>query len=172
MEGSTLSLESYEYEPPDIFRWISDMVSRPKETKPFPTLASLASLRDPGQSVFPELSSVPGDQTRKVTLFFTALMTSGGDGDRSAVRAIVGEAFTHIQLDQMPFGISVPLREALWRCRRNPSPDLNSDELSFIGRNDLAELASNRDPGYYIKPPPQYNIVRKKRNMRYKGSYI
>ncbi|KAI7822909.1 hypothetical protein BC939DRAFT_529303 [Gamsiella multidivaricata] len=155
MEGPTLPLELYEYEPPDIFRWISDMVSHPKETKPFPTLTTLSSLRDPEQSDFSLLSSTPGEQTRKVTLFFTALMTVEEDGDQSAVRAIVGEVSTNTELDQLPFGVSVPLREALWKCRRNPSPNLDSDALSFIGRNDLAELASKHRPGYYMKPPSQ-----------------
>ncbi|KAI1304580.1 Anaphase-promoting complex subunit 1 [Mortierella claussenii] len=152
MEYDPLPLGLYEYEPPDIFRWISDIVSHPEETKPFPTLTSLATLRDPDQSLFPVLSSTPCNQLRKVTLFFTSLMTED-DGDQSAVRAIASEAFTDTQLDQLPFGVSIPLREALWKCRRNPSPDLSSDALSFIGRNDLAELASKRTPGYYMKPP-------------------
>ncbi|KAG0011980.1 Anaphase-promoting complex subunit 1, partial [Entomortierella chlamydospora] len=116
--------------------------------------ASLAALRDSEQSPFPVLNSTPCDLTRKVTLFFTSLMASD-DGDQSAVRAIVDEAFTNNQLDQLPFGVSVPLREALWKCRRDPSPDLNSDALSFIGRNDLAELASKMSSGYYMKPPSQ-----------------
>jgi hypothetical protein len=155
--GETLQLEIYEYEPPDIFRWISDMVSNPKETKPFPTLQSLITLRymlDPEhQSGIPQLSSAPGAQTKRITHFFTELMKGEGDGSLNAVRAIVGEGLTRTELDQLPFGISVPLREAIWKCRRNPSPDLNSDALSFIGRNDLAELASKCGPGYYIKSP-------------------
>ncbi|KAF9172113.1 Anaphase-promoting complex subunit 1 [Mortierella sp. AD010] len=154
MEGDPSPLELYKYEPPDILRWISDIVSRPEETKPFPTLASLATLRDSEQSPFPVLNSAPCDLTRKVTLFFTSLMASD-DGDQSAVRAIVDEAFTNNQLDQLPFGVSVPLREALWKCRRDPSPGLNSDALSFIGRNDLAELSSKKSSGYYMKPPSQ-----------------
>ncbi|KAI8350725.1 hypothetical protein B0O80DRAFT_124721 [Mortierella sp. GBAus27b] len=152
MEGPTLELEMYEYEPPDVFRWISDIVSHPEGTKPFPTFKSLSSLRDPNQTDFPRLSSSLGSQTRKVTLFFTNLMRNDGDGDREAVRTILSEGFTRTELDQLPFGISVPLRDAIWRCRKNPSPDLNSDALSFIGRNDLAELASKVDPGYYMKP--------------------
>ncbi|KAF9112479.1 Anaphase-promoting complex subunit 1 [Mortierella sp. AM989] len=139
---------------PDILRWISDFVSHPKETKSFPTLASLATLRDAEQTSFPLLTSTPCEQIRKVTHFFTSLMAGDG-GDQSVVRAIVDEGFTRSQLDQLPFGVSVPLREALWKCRRNPSPDLNSNALSFIGRNDLAELASEKSPGYYMKPPSQ-----------------
>ncbi|KAF9956767.1 Anaphase-promoting complex subunit 1 [Modicella reniformis] len=163
MDGPTLPLEVYEYEPPDIFRWISDVVSHPTETKPFPTLQSLSSLRDPEQSEFPKLSSALGKQTRKITHFFTELMKDDGDGNQGAVRAVVNEGFTRTELDQLPFGISVPLREAIWRCRRNPSPDLSSDALSFIGRNDLAELASKHGPGYYMKPPSRETVESDKR---------
>ncbi|KAG0072652.1 Anaphase-promoting complex subunit 1 [Linnemannia elongata] len=154
MEGATLPLEQFQFDPPDIFNWIVDMVTRPQETPVFPTLEDLSSIREPepGLSLIP--AAVPCEQTRKVATFYTALM-DGDTGDQSAVRAIVEERFSTTQLDQLPFGISVPLREALWKCRNNPPPDMDSYALSFIGRNDLAELKSNRMPGYYIKPISQ-----------------
>ncbi|KAG0078384.1 Anaphase-promoting complex subunit 1 [Linnemannia elongata] len=154
MEGATLPLEQFQFDPPDIFNWIVDMVTRPHETPVFPTLEDLSSIREPepGLSLIP--AAVPCEQTRKVATFYTALM-DGDSGDQSAVRAIVEERFSTTQLDQLPFGISVPLREALWKCRNNPPPDMDSYALSFIGRNDLAELKSNRMPGYYIKPISQ-----------------
>ncbi|KAG0307174.1 Anaphase-promoting complex subunit 1 [Dissophora globulifera] len=166
MEGMTLPLEQYEYEPPDFFHWISEMVSTPETTKPFPTPASLARLRDPGQSLFPAMACPSCDQTRKIASFFSLLMTSEKDGDQRTVRAIVAEGLTHTQLDQLSMGVSVPLREALWKCRKNPSPDLSSDELSFIGRNDLAELASKRSPGFYMKPPSQNTESTKRQDIR------
>ncbi|KAG0261648.1 Anaphase-promoting complex subunit 1 [Mortierella polycephala] len=172
MEGTPLPLEQYRYEPPDIFRWISNAVSWsrssavasqlaeisnkgpvPRELKAFPTLSSIATLRDPEQTVFPRLSSPPCDLIRKVTLVFTALVDEV-DGSHGTARALVNEAFTGMQLDQLPFGVSIPLREALWMCRRNPPLDMESDALSLIGRDDLAELKSGRSPGYYMKPPP------------------
>ncbi|KAG0212923.1 Anaphase-promoting complex subunit 1 [Mortierella sp. GBA30] len=152
MEGAAIPLEKYEYEPPDIYRWISSMVSSPKETAPFPDLASLSLIRDAEQLLVPRTFFPPCEQTRKVVRFFTALMNDP-EGDQSAVRALVDEAFTNMQLDQLPFGVSVPLREALWKCRRNPPSDLSSNALSLIGRNDLAELKSDQNPGYYMKPP-------------------
>ncbi|KAF9961715.1 Anaphase-promoting complex subunit 1 [Mortierella alpina] len=154
IEGATMPLEIFEFKPPDIYRWVSDMVSQPQGVEPFPTLSSLSMYRDPEQVLFPRILTSPCDQTRKVVRFFTALMEES-NGDQSAVRALVDETFTSLQLDQLPFGISTPLREALWKCRRNPPPDLNSNGLSLIGRNDLAELKSDQAPGYYMKLPSQ-----------------
>ncbi|KAF9181463.1 Dicer-like protein 1 [Haplosporangium sp. Z 767] len=172
MEGKPLPLEQYRYEPPDIFQWISNAVSwsrssgiasqlaeisnkgsAPRELKAFPMLSSIATLRDPEQAVFPRLSSPPCDLIRKVTLVFTALVDDV-DGNHSTARALVSESLTGMQLDQLPFGVSIPLREALWMCRRNPPLDMESDALSLIGRDDLAELKSGHSPGYYMKPPP------------------
>ncbi|CAO3574996.1 unnamed protein product [Mortierella alpina] len=154
MEGATIPLDMFEFRPPDIYRWIADMVSQPQSVEPFPTLNSLAMHRDPEQVLFPWVSKSPCEQTRKTVRFFTALMKEP-NGDQGAVRALVDETFTSMQLDQLPFGLSTPLREALWKCRRNPPADLNSDGLSLIGRNDLAELKSDQAPGYYMKLPSQ-----------------
>ena len=154
MEGATIPLDIFEFRPPDIYRWIADMVSQPQSVEPFPTLNSLAMHRDPEQVLFPWVSKSPCEQTRKAVRFFTALMKEP-NGDQGAVRALVDETFTSMQLDQLPFGLSTPLREALWKCRRNPPADLNSDGLSLIGRNDLAELKSDQAPGYYMKLPSQ-----------------
>ncbi|KAG0315015.1 Anaphase-promoting complex subunit 1 [Linnemannia gamsii] len=164
MEGETLPLDMLQFDPPDIFKWIVDMVTRPKETPVFPTLEALSSIREPepGLSLIP--ADVPCELTRKVTTFYTALM-DGGTGDQSAVRAIVKERFSTTQLDQLPFGISVPLREALWKCRNNPPPDMDSFALSFIGRNDLAELKSNRMPGYYMKPSSKVTDAPKRQDI-------
>ncbi|KAF9150117.1 Anaphase-promoting complex subunit 1 [Linnemannia schmuckeri] len=164
MEGETLPLELFQFDPPDIFKWIVDMVTRPQETSVFPTLEALSSIRepDPGLSLIP--ATVPCELTRKVTTFYAALM-DGETGDQSAVRAIVEERFSTTQLDQLPFGISVPLREALWKCRNNPPPGMDSYALSFIGRNDLAELKSNRMPGYYIKPISQAPDASKRQDI-------
>lgn len=130
------------------------MVSHPQGADPFPTLNALSMHRDPELVLFPRIFNPPCEQTRKVVRFFTALMEEPR-GDQSAIRALVDETFTSMQLDQLPFGLSTPLREALWKCRRNPPSDLNSNGLSLIGRNDLAELKSDQAPGYYMKLPSQ-----------------
>ncbi|KAF9092709.1 Anaphase-promoting complex subunit 1 [Mortierella sp. AD031] len=164
MDGETRPLEVYEFDPPDMFKWVADMVISPHDTPVFPTLESLSLIREPEPSVALIPAAAPCDLTRKIILFFTALMEDE-TGNQSAVRAIVEENFTTTQLDQLPFGISVPLREALWKCRNNPPADMDSNALSFIGRNDLAELMSNQIPGYYMKPPSQESDAPKRQDI-------
>ncbi|KAF9216256.1 Anaphase-promoting complex subunit 1 [Podila verticillata] len=140
--------------PPDLFKWISSIVSRSpaQATEPFPTLTSLRKERDPTQTVFMRLEFPPCEQTNKITKLFTTLMLDI-DGEQAVVRALASDDFSNTFLDQLPFGVSLPLREAIWKCRRNPSPDLGPKALSFIGRNDLAELKSIKQPGHYITLP-------------------
>ncbi|KAF9379080.1 Anaphase-promoting complex subunit 1 [Podila verticillata] len=107
---------------------------------------------DPTQTVFMRLEFPPCEQTNKITKLFTTLMLDI-DGEQAVVRALASDDFSNTFLDQLPFGVSLPLREAIWKCRRNPSPDLGPKALSFIGRNDLAELKSIKQPGHYITLP-------------------
>lgn len=146
--------------PPDLFMWISNIVSRSpaQATEPFPTLTSLRKERDPTQTVFVRLEFPPCEQTNKITKLFTTLMLDI-DGEQAVVRALASDEFSNTFLDQLPFGVSLPLREAIWKCRRNPSPDLGPKALSFIGRNDLAELKSIKQPGHYITMPSRRAAV-------------
>ncbi|KAF9321088.1 Anaphase-promoting complex subunit 1 [Podila horticola] len=154
MGEALVPLGDREQAPPDLFKWIADIVSRSSSqpTEPFPTLLSLQKERDPTQTVFLRLELPPCDQTKKVTKLFTTLMLDI-DGEQAVVRALASDEFSNTFLDQLPFGVSLPLREAIWKCRRNPSPDLSPKALSFIGRNDLAELKSINQPGHYITMP-------------------
>ncbi|KAG0040761.1 Anaphase-promoting complex subunit 1 [Podila clonocystis] len=112
----------------------------------------ITALQNPTQTVFVRLEFPPCDQTKKITKLFTTLMLDI-DGEQAVVRALASGEFSNTFLDQLPFGVSLPLREAIWKCRRNPSPDLGPKALSFIGRNDLAELKSINQPGHYITMP-------------------
>ncbi|KAG0035665.1 Anaphase-promoting complex subunit 1 [Podila clonocystis] len=154
MGETSAPTEDHENAPPDLFKWISDIVSRSpaQPTESFPTLLSLQKERDPTQTVFVRLELPPCDQTKKITKLFTTLMLDI-DGEQAVVRALASDKFSNTFLDQLPFGVSLPLREAIWKCRRNPSPDLGPKALSFIGRNDLAELKSINQPGHYITMP-------------------
>ncbi|KAG0353781.1 Anaphase-promoting complex subunit 1 [Podila minutissima] len=154
MDKTAVPLEDHEHAPPDLFKWISDIVSRSpaQATESFPTLLSIRTERDPTQTVFVRLELPPCHQTKKITKLFTTLMLDI-DGEQAVVRALASDEFSNTFLDQLPFGVSLPLREAIWKCRRNPSPDLGPKALSFIGRNDLAELKSINQPGHYITMP-------------------
>ncbi|KAF9428954.1 Anaphase-promoting complex subunit 1 [Podila epigama] len=146
-------------EPPDLFKWISEVVSISSSStkEPFPTLEWLQKQRDPSEAGHILMGELPCVHTRKVTQLYTTLMRDI-DGDLAVVRALAGDAYSKTFLDQLPFGVSLPFREAIWRCRRNPSPDLGPKALSFIGRSDLAELKSVKKPGHYISLSSRRNL--------------
>ncbi|KAG0344650.1 Anaphase-promoting complex subunit 1 [Podila humilis] len=150
----TLSNTQGDRPPPDLFHWLSKIVSSSPEevTAPFPTPRSLGCHAGDAQLSFIQLENMPCVQTDKITKLFTTL-TQDVDGEQAVVRALASDEFSSAYLDQLPFGVALPLREAISRCRRNPSPNLGPKALSFIGRNDLAELKSSKDPGQYTSIP-------------------
>ncbi|EDO40201.1 predicted protein [Nematostella vectensis] len=52
---------------------------------------------------------------------------------------------TATDLDRLPIGVGLPLREAIHMCTRNPPFNLSQEAFSLIGREDLAAQASARD---------------------------
>ncbi|ORY08304.1 hypothetical protein K493DRAFT_29218 [Basidiobolus meristosporus CBS 931.73] len=60
---------------------------------------------------------------------------------------MIDEDFQQRDLEQLPFGISLPLREAIHHCRKKPSANWPIDAYRLIGREDMAEqLQSNLSP--------------------------
>ncbi|KAJ3344057.1 Anaphase-promoting complex subunit 1 [Gonapodya sp. JEL0774] len=53
--------------------------------------------------------------------------------------------WTLAELDRMPPGISVPIREALSRCRKDPPTNWGSAELSLVGRDDLCQMTASSE---------------------------
>jgi len=139
MEGHVEPLDIGFDDPPSILDWIATTVSRSANTRVYPTLLSLSLLRDEGQSNFP-VSTPPCEQTRKVVLLFHTLMSDNLD---TVVQTMFDEGYTVTLLNQLQSGISVILKEALWKARQKSSSTLNASALSFIGRFDLAELQTN-----------------------------
>ncbi|OWM69945.1 hypothetical protein CDL15_Pgr025794 [Punica granatum] len=59
-------------------------------------------------------------------------------GEEHTVLAMVGENFGLQQLDNLPSGISLPLRHALDKCRESPPTDWPAAAYFLLGREDLA----------------------------------
>lgn len=61
--------------------------------------------------------------------------------------AMVRDGFSVTDLDALPFGIALPLRDALWKCRQDPCPDWPYAAFALIGREDLFNFADfDADP--------------------------
>lgn len=54
---------------------------------------------------------------------------------------ILGLGFTLKDLESVPFGVALPIREAIYRCREQPCPDWSEDVCLLIGRQDLTKQA-------------------------------
>ncbi|XP_011601409.2 anaphase-promoting complex subunit 1 [Takifugu rubripes] len=54
---------------------------------------------------------------------------------------LTSEGFTLKDLESVPFGVALPIREAIYRCREQPCPDWSEDVCLLIGRQDLTKQA-------------------------------
>lgn len=88
--------------------------------------------------------------------------------DRIAIMAMLDEGIYHpIQLyDELPFGVSYPILEAIHRCRLDPpqidySPDCwPPSAYDLVGRNDLSELSLSRPSMMTAPKQPKQRSVR------------
>ncbi|XP_026165257.1 anaphase-promoting complex subunit 1 isoform X2 [Mastacembelus armatus] len=54
---------------------------------------------------------------------------------------LTSEGFTLKDLESVPFGVALPIREAVYRCREQPCSDWSEDVCLLIGRQDLTRQA-------------------------------
>lgn len=55
--------------------------------------------------------------------------------------AVFGPGFTLKDLESVPFGVALPIREAIYRCREQPCSDWSEEVCLLIGRQDLTKQA-------------------------------
>uniref|UniRef100_A0A8C8G337 Anaphase-promoting complex subunit 1 n=1 Tax=Oncorhynchus tshawytscha TaxID=74940 RepID=A0A8C8G337_ONCTS len=61
-----------------------------------------------------------------------------------AVKLVVwltSEGFTLKDLESVPFGVALPIRDAIYQCREQPCSDWSEDVCLLIGRQDLTKQA-------------------------------
>ncbi|XP_007551191.1 anaphase-promoting complex subunit 1 isoform X2 [Poecilia formosa] len=54
---------------------------------------------------------------------------------------LTSQGFTLKDLESVPFGVALPIREAIYRCREQPSSDWPEEVCLLIGRQDLTKQA-------------------------------
>uniref|UniRef100_A0A4W6ETI9 Anaphase-promoting complex subunit 1 n=1 Tax=Lates calcarifer TaxID=8187 RepID=A0A4W6ETI9_LATCA len=129
-------------EPPCVFSWLSSCL-RGEEIPPFPYLPSICQ------------------RTRLLVLSYALYIT----GDENATSTDVSKylvklsaglcvhvcfqsslkdhftCFTLKDLESVPFGVALPIREAIYRCREQPCSDWSEEVCMLIGRQDLTKQA-------------------------------
>lgn len=75
----------------------------------------------------------------------TAERVESIDIDRSrhkrVLLAMVADNVTKSDIDALPFGIALPLRDVLWKCRQEPNSNWPYAAFALIGREDLFNYA-------------------------------
>ncbi|XP_017288052.1 anaphase-promoting complex subunit 1 isoform X2 [Kryptolebias marmoratus] len=54
---------------------------------------------------------------------------------------LTSQGFTLKDLESVPFGVALPIREAIYRCREQPCSDWSEEVCLLIGRQDLTKQA-------------------------------
>ncbi|KAI8837479.1 hypothetical protein BJ741DRAFT_664135 [Chytriomyces cf. hyalinus JEL632] len=138
--------------PPNILEWVLHRMTT-REPADFLTLETVAEAFDTASSVHPFNVSYTSNcdrMIRKVTCIFNLLITED--------MAEIVECITHVglslkDLDCVPFGIAVPLKEFLYACRKTPMSGWEASFYALIGREDFAEQLSG------TTCPRMYNAV-------------
>lgn len=147
-------------EPPCVFSWLSRCL-RGEERKPFPHLPGICQrtrllILSYALYVGGDENAVSTDVSKYLVKLSTGQKSSTNDvqvrrqssvnisSKNLAVQLVVwltSEGFTLKDLDSVPFGVALPIREAIYRCREQPSSDWSEKVCLLIGRQDLTKQA-------------------------------
>uniref|UniRef100_A0A8D3D5A7 Anaphase-promoting complex subunit 1 n=1 Tax=Scophthalmus maximus TaxID=52904 RepID=A0A8D3D5A7_SCOMX len=128
-------------EPPCVFSWLSSCLRR-EEIPPFPHLPVICR------------------RTRLLVLSYALYITGDENAtstDASKYLVKLSAGFTLKDLESVPFGVALPVREAIYRCREQPSSDWSEEVCMLIGRQDLTKQAHKMTlsvgSGLSLEPP-------------------
>uniref|UniRef100_A0A4W6EW10 Anaphase-promoting complex subunit 1 n=1 Tax=Lates calcarifer TaxID=8187 RepID=A0A4W6EW10_LATCA len=156
-------------EPPCVFSWLSSCL-RGEEIPPFPYLPSICQRTR--LLVLSYALYITGDENATSTDVSKYLVKLSA-GLQSSVKVkfstenlaeqlvvwLTSEGFTLKDLESVPFGVALPIREAIYRCREQPCSDWSEEVCMLIGRQDLTKqahkmtLAKSKAVSLSLEPP-------------------
>ncbi|XP_037322013.2 anaphase-promoting complex subunit 1 isoform X3 [Pungitius pungitius] len=149
-------------EPPCVLSWLSGCL-RGEESPPFPCLPDICQRTR--LLVLSYALYIRGDEnasSTQVSKYLTKLSAGqkyctsephqrrcSGEQESSSRESLAeqlvvwltSEGFTLKDLDSVPFGVALPIREAIYRCREQPCSDWSEEVCLLIGRQDLTKQA-------------------------------
>ncbi|XP_056147337.1 anaphase-promoting complex subunit 1 [Lampris incognitus] len=170
-------------EPPVVFDWLSSCV-RGEKVQPFPFLMGICE-RTRLLALSYALYVVGDEYATSINVSkYLAKLSVGqksswgepahrrqscvevdSSGESLAEKLVVwltSEGFTLKDLESVPFGVALPIREAIYRCREQPCSDWSEEVCLLIGRQELTKQAHKMTPtkgktsvgsGLTLEPP-------------------
>uniref|UniRef100_A0A8D3DCQ7 Anaphase-promoting complex subunit 1 n=1 Tax=Scophthalmus maximus TaxID=52904 RepID=A0A8D3DCQ7_SCOMX len=132
-------------EPPCVFSWLSSCLRR-EEIPPFPHLPVICRRTR-------LVKMKPNNNTSSYInmVLYSSVTKCHPELTPSFWR------FTLKDLESVPFGVALPVREAIYRCREQPSSDWSEEVCMLIGRQDLTKQAHKMTlsvgSGLSLEPP-------------------
>uniref|UniRef100_A0A8C3TSE6 Anaphase-promoting complex subunit 1 n=1 Tax=Catharus ustulatus TaxID=91951 RepID=A0A8C3TSE6_CATUS len=120
--GFMLHPSFFSAEPPSIFQWLSSCL-KGEGVQPYPYLPGIC------------------ERSKLVVL-----VSTGGQGEQGmclvlSAAEFPGSGFTLRDLESLPFGVALPIRDAIYQCREQPASDWPEAVCLLIGRQDLSKQA-------------------------------
>ncbi|KAJ3296923.1 Anaphase-promoting complex subunit 1 [Rhizoclosmatium sp. JEL0117] len=133
-ESITLaSHQSLQLSPPSILDWIQTTLKTLAPSE-FPTLQSIAATVP--NSRRPIHTEKNQSFLEQVVAIYTSFVINGPS---DCVKVICEYGWTRETVNSLPFGVAIPLQEAIDACRRSPKTGMGSDVYKLIGREDIWE---------------------------------
>uniref|UniRef100_A0A3Q0RVK0 Anaphase-promoting complex subunit 1 n=1 Tax=Amphilophus citrinellus TaxID=61819 RepID=A0A3Q0RVK0_AMPCI len=166
-------------EPPCVFSWLSRCL-RGEENPPFPYLPGICQrtrllVLSYALYVIGDENATSTDVSKYLAKLSAGLLVTSLKHNFSFlllhparcvslwacmfVSIFTGLGFTLKDLESVPFGVALPIREAIYRCREQPCSDWSEEVCLLIGRQDLTKqahkmtLAKSKPVSLSLEPP-------------------
>ncbi|XP_031572163.1 anaphase-promoting complex subunit 1-like [Actinia tenebrosa] len=151
-------------DPPDIHQWLMSCLDGHMVSTRMYQLYSLfiptkegRCLDDPNQLYL----RLPGQGIEKLSTDLTLKLTRCQTAAEKVVVFMAENDFTSKDLDRLPFGVGLPIREAIHMCSQKPPCELSHTAYTLIGREDLASLVGDQPKDIHTQHGPLNKVVLK-----------
>jgi len=130
--NATLSSDHPFFLPPDITQWILKCFrSDAEQIQPFPDLMDLSRIFSIPTKEEILVQNLDGcSRAQRICSIYTKLIY---EGEKAMISEMVKFGFTNKHIESLSFGIAVPLREAIRKCKDNPPGDWPEEAYILIG---------------------------------------
>ena len=124
--------------PQSCHEWFLEIIKTRQEPvfHSIPDLAQLFRIK----SVIPTPNEICLQTNLLFDFYRCIFLNDSSNKHQELVKLMTNRNFTLSDLDKIPFGIALPLRESLSNCRNNPPHHWCFDEYKLINRDDLAMM--------------------------------